>query len=288
MQLDDRCVDCLLSRVALECRLSGARVAEEEEVVRSSRALLLAIRDDPIPHPALASIIHRHAYALLGDPDPFRALKEESNREAAVVCRKVRERLLTFRDLVLASIIGNTFDYGVRSHEVTGDFSSFFEREFAQGLTIDDTEMMRPLLSRVVYLTDNCGEVIFDRLLLEFLYKSGSDITLAVREAPILNDVTYREAEDLGLARFVNTITTIGGGAEIGMVMARIPNVLRRAIASCTLIIAKGMANYEALTEIPGLPPVAYLLAVKCDPIAEDVGVPRGSKVAILSTGAKR
>jgi uncharacterized protein with ATP-grasp and redox domains len=53
----------------------------------------------------------------------------------------------------------------------------------------------------------------------------------------------------------------------------------------CTLIIAKGMANYESLSEYSGLPPVAFLMAVKCEPIAEDVGVPRGSKVAMLRAG---
>jgi uncharacterized protein with ATP-grasp and redox domains len=60
------------------------------------------------------------------------------------------------------------------------------------------------------------------------------------------------------------------------------PEELSRAMEDCTLVIAKGMANYESLSEYTGLPPVAFLMAVKCVPIAEEIGVPRGSKVAML------
>ena len=73
---------------------------------------------------------------------------------------------------------------------------------FSKGLTIDDTDRILPLTKRVVYFTDNCGEIVFDRLLLEYLHANGSEITLVVRDAPILNDATMEEAEQFGLRDF--------------------------------------------------------------------------------------
>jgi uncharacterized protein with ATP-grasp and redox domains len=165
---------------------------------------------------------------------------------------------------------------------VTGDFLGYFEEEFAAGLAIDDTDRIRELIDRVVYFTDNCGEIVFDRLLLEYLHRQGSHITLAVRDMPILNDATLEEARALHLYRFCDTLTTTGCGCEIGVRLDCMPEDLLKAMEDSTLVIAKGMANYESLSEYTGLPPVAFLMAAKCDPIAEEVGVPRGSKVAIL------
>jgi uncharacterized protein with ATP-grasp and redox domains len=247
--------------------------------------ILNEIRSAPLSHPRIASQIHRRAYEILGNPDPFAELKASGNRQAKEVCKKIRDELSTFRDFALASVIGNTFDYGVKGHIVEENFSDFFKREFTRGLFIDDTDKIAPLCDRVVYLSDNCGEIVLDRLFIEYLRSQGSHITLAVKEAPILNDATLADAKDLGLDSLVDILTTTGGGAEIGICMENIPDTLRKAISRCTIIIAKGMANFESLSEMDNLPPVAYLMAAKCKPVAEEVGVPVGSKIARLRTG---
>ena len=283
MEIDDRCFDCLISRVALECGLCKADDLLTSATVRSCAELLSSLRTSTLSHPQIASAVHRHAYEMLGNSDPFQALKEQGHREALVVCREVRPGLVNFRDFVLASVIGNTFDYGVKSHTVRDDFGEFFREEFARGLYIDDTDRILPLTRRVVYFSDNCGEIVFDRLLLEYLHRHGSRVTLAVRDVPVLNDATMQEARELGIDRFVDAVTTTGCGCEIGVRLDCMPENLGRAMEECTLIIAKGMANYESLSRYEELPPVAYLMAAKCDPIAEEIGVPRGAKVALLS-----
>ena len=284
MKLDDRCVDCLLSRVALECKLSAAGPGLTDETVRSCAELLSKIRYDPVSHPQIASAVHRHAYGMLDNPDPFKELKEQSNIEALSVCNRVRPSLRSFRDLVLASIIGNTYDYGVKTHQVTENFDEFFHTMFSKGLTIDDTDRILPLIKRVVYFTDNCGEIVFDRLLLEYLHANGSEITLVVRDAPILNDATMEEAGQFALKDVSTILTTTGCGTELGVRLDLCPPALKEALGQCTLIISKGMANYESLSLEKDLPPVAYLLSVKCEPIADDIGVPKGSLVAKLCT----
>jgi len=282
MKLTDACIDCLLSRIAFECRLASADPQTTEKTVRSCRTLLDMYRDSALLHPQIASAVHREACHMIGNPDPFRDLKRTGNAEALEVCRTVKGNLRSFRDYVLASVIGNTFDYAVKDHDVTSDFSRFFATEFAKGLDRDDTDEILKRCSRVVYLTDNCGEIVFDRLLAGYLKAQGSHVTVAVRDAPILNDATMEDALAFGFDKIADCLTTTGGGAEIGLDLEKMPADLAQAIGNCTIIISKGMANYESLSEYDNLPPIAYLMCVKCEMIAEDTGIPRGAKIALL------
>ena len=282
MKITDSCIDCLITRVQLECGLVGTDSRTTQETMDSCRNLLLSLKSAHLSHPQIASRIHHRAYDLLKNPDPFRELKDQGNAESIAFCKEIRSSLVTFRDFVLASVIGNTFDYGVKGHTVTNNFAGFFREEFKKGLVIDDTDRILPQTSRVVYLSDNCGEIVFDRLLIQYLKSQGSHITLAVKARPMLNDATLADAKMLGLDRIVDCLTTNCDGAEIGFCPEDAPPVLSEAIFRSTLIIAKGMANFESLFERNDLPPVAYLMAAKCQPVANEAGVPVGSKIALL------
>jgi uncharacterized protein with ATP-grasp and redox domains len=284
MKFQPRCTGCLLSRVGYEAGLVLDDPRAIEEVRRAAAEVLAAGREDPaIPAPVLAGAVHRCVYNLIGVDDPYLDLKMQNNRDALVAVEEVAPDLRTFRDYVVAAVLGNTFDYGVQSHEVTGDFLSFFAEEFPKGLAIDDTDRILPLCRDVVYFTDNCGEIVFDRLLIRYLKAQGAKVTVVVRGAPILNDATMEDARALGLDTIADHVTTTTcGERELGVNLSLIPDDLAQALEGCTLVIAKGMANYEALTEYGDFPPTAFLMAVKCDTIAEMVGVPRGSKVALL------
>ncbi len=283
MRFYQGCTDCLISRVEYETRLCTDDPVIVRETVGACRDLLRRISADPVPAPVIASRVHRLAYRMIGDGDPYRSLKRGNNEDATAVCRRVRGDLSSFRDLALASVIGNTLDYGSKAHIVTDNFVEFFRREFAAGLTVDDTGAMEALTSRVVYLADNCGEIVFDALLADHLKKSGSHVTFAIRGAPILNDATMEDAIALGLDRRVDLLTaTTDGIAELGLNRDIVPPTLADALDRATLIIAKGMANYESLSDERDLPPVAYLMSVKCGPIGADIGIPVGSRVALL------
>ncbi len=277
------CTDCLISRVEYESRLRVDDPTRVSEIVAACRDLLQRISAEPVPAPVIASRVHRLAYEMIGDADPYRSLKKANNEDAAAVALAVRGDLSTFRDLVLASVIGNTLDYGSKAHTVTDNFVAFFRREFAAGLTVDDTGAMEPLTSRVVYLADNCGEIVFDALLADHLKANGSHVTFAVRGAPILNDATIEDAVALGLDRRIDLLaTTTDGIAELGLNRDIAPPALTDALDRAALVIAKGMANYESLSDQHDLPPVAYLMSVKCNPIGMDIGAPVGSRIALL------
>lgn len=283
MKFQPRCTECLLSRVTYEAALVLDDPARIAEIERAAAAVLADGQKEDLEAPVLASRVHRCAYRMIGSDDPYLDLKRQNNRDALAAAAEIAPRLVSFRDYVTAAVLGNTFDYGVRSHQVTDDFLSFFSQGFAAGLAIDDTDRILPLCRRVVYITDNCGEIVFDRLLLQFLKSIGAEVSLAVRGAPILNDATFEDALALGLDGIVDRITTTTRGErELGVNPSLLPEDLLRALDRCTLVIAKGMANYESLADHRDILPVAHLMAVKCETIAEMTGVPRGSAVALL------
>jgi damage-control phosphatase, subfamily I len=285
VKIHPRCIDCLLERVRYEAHLSTGDPEKRRRVVESCRTSIAPYREGIHPAPAVASEIHHLAYALLSDPDPYRQLKERSHAEAMAACREVRGNLRSFRDLALAAILANTYDYGIAVHQVTEDFPAFFRSRFPLGLYRDDTGRIERLARRVVYFTDNAGEIVFDTLLVRSLKARGARVTLAVKGAPILNDATLEDAHRLGLARQVDLLTTTGSG-DIGVTLEKIPRDLAGALEDATLVIAKGMANYESLTEYASLlPPVAYLMTVKCETVAESIGAPVGAAVAVLEGG---
>ncbi|HWQ66492.1 MAG TPA: ARMT1-like domain-containing protein [Methanospirillum sp.] len=282
MYHDNRCFDCLLSRVGLECELTGASESEREIVLAHAHKLITFLHTTPWTHPVVASQIHRSVYQKLGNCDPFAQLKKDSNIQAAGVIDLIQGDLTDFRSIVTAAVIGNIFDYGVKGHVIEENFQDFFRREFASGLYIDHTDEILALCRRIIYITDNCGEILFDKLLLTYLKKHGAFITLIVRDGPILNDATLEDAYACGLDALVDELITTGSGCEIGVRFDLLSEPVLDAFDQCSLIISKGMANYESLREEEGLPPIAFLLAAKCDPIAEELHVPRGAKLALL------
>ncbi|MDD1673749.1 MAG: ARMT1-like domain-containing protein, partial [Methanomicrobiales archaeon] len=106
MRMDRRCFQCLLSRVRFECSLVLPDEAGVEDIVNRCCQVLEEARTWEIPAPRIATEVHRTAYRLTGSVDPYLSLKQQNNEVARMVCRSVRPMLHTFRDRVLASIIG--------------------------------------------------------------------------------------------------------------------------------------------------------------------------------------
>lgn len=289
MKSSPMCAPCLLNRVLYEAELSTDDPALRFKAVQSGLDFLAQNFRPGADAIEVSTGIHRKAYGVLGDQDPYRELKALSNRLAAAAVPVVREQLAKarpedrFRLAVLASIIGNTFDFGVQGHNVeTDDFMAFFERMQKQGLDVDDTREIKQLArnSDVLYLADNCGEIYFDEVLIEELKALGARVTLVVRGEYILTDVTLEDIQNMGLDKKVDRVLTTGSNA-VGVSLKEAPAELIKALNTTPLIISKGMANYESLSD-QGFKPMAYLLRAKCEPVAASLGVKKGYNVAML------
>ncbi len=280
MKIDPRCAYCLLSTVYYEARLSTDKPAVIGEVLIAALDALQKNFETGSGRCTanMATIVHRRALEILDDPDPYMNKKLISRQVVSKLMPHAR--LLVddgglidrFRRAITASVIGNTLDFGVDGFDVNeAGFDQEFNRLFHHGLTVDDTDKMIPLLGDVVYLADNSGEILLDTLVIKEIKRQGGRVTLVVRGAPILNDATMEDVEIHGLDKLVDTVLTTGSNA-IGVCRDEAPRELKDALNRATLIISKGMANYETMSEYD-YKPIAYILRTKCQAVADDLGL---------------
>ncbi|MCI5143996.1 MAG: DUF89 family protein [Candidatus Electrothrix sp. AR3] len=139
-----------------------------------------------------------------------------------------------------------------------------FEREFI----LDDYPVLLQALNRtaptVLYLCDNCGEIVFDGLLIEQLQHRGCQVTAAVRGYPVINDATLADARLCGLDKICPVISN--GTACPGTPLAQCSEDFKQHFQDADLIISKGMGNFETLATEPA--PIFFLFTVKCRQVA--------------------
>jgi len=286
--MSPKCPICLLNRAYMECKM----VTDDYNIIRKAIGEALKIltegflKNDINSH--VATRMHRKVYEVLGVEDPYKKLKEKAT-EVAMNFLPTIENIIEryddkFKASAIASIIANTFDYGVLDHKVADDnFLEFFKSQFNRKLAIDDLDEIKELCKgTVVYLTDNCGEIVIDTLFMKEIKKICDRLTVVVRGKPILSDATYEDAIKAGVDKIADEILTNGLGA-IGIIEEELPSETLERLENATIIIAKGMANYESLSESK-FKPVAYLLTAKCEPVAMDIGVNVGDMVAMLKS----
>ena len=279
------CIPCLMGRVLFQSRLPQ-NGREAESMAAALRTCAETTRKEP-NSARMATLVHRSSYDALGVRDPYLDLKLRADETAARYDGRIREFIDSsenkFRAAVRIAILGNIMDFGAgiaidSPEEFDGIFGSLLEME----LEVDDTARMMEILKSgkpVVYFFDNCGETVFDIPLIQQIRGMGNRVVGVVKEEPILNDVTPEDAARIGLEKHLDIMLTTGAFA-IGVDMRKIGDELRREIKSAGLIIAKGMANFEAMGEEDLGIPIAYLLKAKCAPVASEAGVSLGANVA--------
>lgn len=269
------CYPCFLRQALEAARMAGASEAQQRAVLD---CVLEALRgtDPSSTPPEIGDRIHRIVRREVGCGDPYREIKDTSTRQALALLPWMKARLAEADDplemAVRMSIAGNIIDLGPNKEY---DLGGAVERVLAQPFAIDDGLAFREALSKarqVLYLADNAGETVFDRVLIEML---DVPVIYAVKGGPILNDATLEDARAAGVDMAAEIVST--GSDAPGTILKRCSEKFRRLYDEAELIIAKGQANYETLSEEG--PRVFFLLQTKCPVIARDVGVPVGSIV---------
>ena len=222
------------------------------------------------------SAMHNLIKERTGCRDPYRREKIESNRLALKYLPDVKKTLNeedSLENYVKIAIIGNILDFG--AFTLDDDIESVIKKSLEKELTVKDIDEFENSLKthdKVLYLVDNTGEIVFDKLLLSKIKEYGLDITIAVKSEPILNDACMVEALDAKLDEF-GEIVEIGCGT-VGYVDSKISDEFRDIFNSHEFVISKGMGNYEGLTEIDlSKKDIYFLLCAKCNTISRDIGV---------------
>ena len=221
------------------------------------------------------SSMHKIIKQKTGCMDPYYKEKVEGNEIALKYLAEVKKILDeddSLENYVKIAIIGNILDFG--AFTLDDDIEGVIKSSLKKDLAVKDIEEFENSLKthdKVLYLVDNTGEIVFDKLLLAKLKEYDLDITIAVKSEPILNDATMVEALDVGLDEF-GKLVEIGAGT-VGYVDSEISDEFRQIFDDHEFVISKGMGNYEGLTEIDlSKKDIYFLLCVKCNTIARHIG----------------
>lgn len=214
-----------------------------------------------------------------GLADPYRALKDQMNRIALELLPALAETAARHSNrseaVVRLAIAGNLLDAGSKSRIALEDLSQHLDEVWDRPLVGDVAGLFDAAdkARSILYLADNAGEIVFDRLLIEAL--PLEKVRVAVRGFPVINDATLEDAQAAGISKLVPVITN--GSDAPGTLIEECSEEFRNLFNQADLIISKGQGNYETLSGSGR--PIFFLLTVKCPMIAADIGAAVGALV---------
>ncbi len=279
------CYLCLLRQ-----SLEAARFATDEEALH--RKVLLAGMEKVLhenfqtPPPIIGRAIHRLIKETTGNPDPYHHEKLRFDRAMLDQVPQLRKRIENASDplemAVKLAIAGNSIDFAlgqIQESDVHAAFDQAVERPING--SIDALRRTIESANTLLFLTDNAGEIVCDRLLIEFLLQRfGNRITVAVRGEPIINDATMEDARLIGLTDVVPVITN--GNDGLGTFLDECSEEFLDHFQNSDLVLCKGLANYETLVENKTKwqpKKIAFLFKAKCPFISHFAGTNLGDLV---------
>ncbi len=284
MEIQPECVPCLIKRCIYEARLEDS--TKEYQVVKESLRILNETYEEGAVSADIATRVHKRVYEIIGTKDPYREIKKRCNEVANSLLPRGRKFVEGggLRESALVSVVGNVMDFGFRDDYDGPDYlTQKFDELLSEGFGHDDIDEIEKILrdaDNVIFFTDNTGEIVLDTLLMKAIKEYGVYLTVIVKGEPILTDATMEDALEFGIDKIADRVETTGG-FTIGVDPSLLNEELERDIREADLIIAKGMANWESLSETD-YGPIAYLTRSKCRPVADSMGVPLDVNVAKL------
>lgn len=276
MKFGYECADCLFRQAREAMDLSCDDEILKLEIINEIFNFLSENFSNDNNANRTASMMHHIIKNKTGCEDAYYNEKIKGNELALKYLPQVKEILKEQDNLenrVKISIIGNMLD--LAAFAIDEDIESYINESLENDLVIkhiDEFEKSLKKHDKVLYLVDNTGEIVFDRLLLEKIKEYGLNITIAVKSEPILNDACMAEAIEAGLDEFGEIVET--GCGTIGYVDSEISDEFREIFNSHEFIISKGMGNYEGFTEIDlSSKDIYFLLCAKCNPVARNIGI---------------
>jgi uncharacterized protein with ATP-grasp and redox domains len=268
MQTTLDCLPCFLRQTLYAARLCSPDARVQKRIMAGILSDL-SVLDFRLSPPENAVAIYTRIAELGGCGDPFAALKKESNRTAVQLRPRLEEIIASAADpaatAVKLAMAGNIIDYGAQqSFDIDQTIGNCLTKEpWGSGMAQFLADVQRA--ERILYLGDNCGELVFDGLFIKQLAGQGKEVVLAVKERPIINDALPADAVACGLDQYCNVIAN-GTGCP-GTPLTRCSGKFQEQFLNADLIISKGQGNFETLAGTKG--PIYYLLTVKCGVVAD-------------------
>lgn len=266
MRTGTDCLACFMQQALNVTKLCTEDAHVQRQLLVEVGAMLGTFPEDSTP-PENAV----HYYRLIAEStkvaDPFAEIKQQSNDFALSLENRISDTIEQASDPLLAALrfaIGaNVLDNGAQKQlDIQATLAQCQQQQFA----INHYSWLREKLAtsrKVLVLADNCGEIVFDKLLVQQLLAMGLEVVVAVRGMPIINDATLEDATYCGMDKLCRVVAN---GSDLpGTSLEQCTAEFRDLFAAADCILSKGMGNFECLSESNA--PIVFLFTVKCSTV---------------------
>ncbi len=277
------CIPCFFQQVVYIAKMSSDDEAVQKKIIDAVAQEIPKFSLDSTP-PEMARIIHKIIERHTGQSDFYKDIKVRSNRMALGLYPQLKKKVHESQDRLLMAmeiaIAGNVIDYGAKnSLNITEEIDRLLDAEFSAkaGKTVFDYKHFKGDLLKaktVLYLADNAGETVFDRVLIEEI-PAGKEIIYAVRDKPVINDALIEDALMCGIDRCAKVMSS--GVDAPGTILRFCTQEFRDLFWSADIVISKGQGNYETLNNEQRQ--IYFLFRAKCPVIARHAQVELGDVV---------
>ncbi len=275
MKTTFHCIPCHVNHIYRV--ISGLPFDDTLKLTILQEVLPYIIRNYQAP-PDCAYEMYRIVRERTGIKDPFDKIKKQSNERMMALVPDLRKLLSaggTLQKALQIALVANIIDYGIGGNAYYDDYADTF-RNLVEDCMIPDefyTHFVQSVNSsqKILYIADNAGEIVADKLLVECLPKDK--VIFAVRGGPVINDATIEDAHSIGLDTVVPVITT--GDQTPGINLARCSKDFLYELSQADMVILKGQGNFEAMIDasLEGIAKkglkMFFLFKVKCLPVAD-------------------
>ncbi|NCO68810.1 MAG: hypothetical protein COY75_07900 [Nitrospirae bacterium CG_4_10_14_0_8_um_filter_41_23] len=269
------CFPCFLRQSIIALRF-GTKDESLRETILKSTLDYIQNTDISKPPAYTTTFIHKKIRQMLGI-DPFKEIKSEYNQIVLRLYPSLKTTIEKSLDPLWIStrlaIAGNVIDFGIFT---SVDIEGTIRKALNNQLAADDYNSFKNAISiadKILYLTDNAGEIVFDRLLIETLIQLGKEVKAVVKGSPVINDSTMEDAEESGLTGVCDVIDN--GSEAVGTILEWTSSAFQKVFNNAQLVISKGQGNFETL--IGTEKKIFFLFQSKCDVVSKELGLSTGS-----------
>jgi hypothetical protein len=291
------CIPCFFKQALEAARMAGAGERIQKRVLNELARILPKFPLTSCP-PEMGRIIYGLVKRITKKDDPYLEIKEKSNKLALNIYGKLKRKINRCPDRLLMAVklavAGNIIDYGVKNSLNVGSELARILDEENKAIKRENKATFayakfRHALNRagtILYLADNAGETVFDRILIEEIKRIDSDkrIIYAVKERPVINDALVEDAYACGIDKLAEVISS--GSEAPGTILSLCSTEFLTIYRKAGMVISKGQGNFEALSGTKRQ--VFFLFMAKCPVIAKDVGCKLGEVILLCHSRCKR
>lgn len=291
MKVEAGCILCIVQRALAEVKRATNDPKLQFKAMKKILDFLCKELDENAVPAVLGTKRDRLIREITGNPDPYKEIKKESNYRMLSLLPEIRKLVLDepteclrFRKACLCAVVGNILEFDIPEHQIKFEDVKSMILSAEKHLAIDHIKRVYDIVKSsdlVLYLMDNAGEIVLDTVFIEQIKALGVKVVAVVKESPVLNDATMEDAIQVGLDKIADKVITTGSDA-VGLLIDECSEELMEYYRKADLVIAKGMGNFETLTEKRLKKPHVFLLHTKCSTVANFLKVDMKRNVVLI------